>query len=111
MKAIDKQDCERKAFKRLAAKLKKAYPRLPIIILADELYSYEGFFEIGETNQWAYPCTFKDGNLTTVWDEVHALTHLNANKTRVTTDYEATNKNRKNKVVRTYQWVSDIDYN
>jgi hypothetical protein len=40
----DKQDCERKAFTRLAAKLKKIYPRLPIIILADALYPYEVFF-------------------------------------------------------------------
>ncbi len=31
----DKQDCELKAFKRLAAKLKKRYPRLPICILGD----------------------------------------------------------------------------
>lgn len=37
----DKQDCERKAFKRLADKLKKAYPRLPMIILADGLYPFE----------------------------------------------------------------------
>jgi hypothetical protein len=107
----DKQDCERKAFKRLAAKLKKAYPRLPIIILADALYPYEGFFAICEANQWAYQCTFKEGNLKTVWDEVHALTNLNANKTRVTTHYVAVGKNRKKKIIRTYQWVSDINYN
>jgi len=31
----DKQDCECKAFMRLATKLKKIYPRLPLIILAD----------------------------------------------------------------------------
>ncbi|MDE7351605.1 MAG: hypothetical protein K2O06_00935 [Acetatifactor sp.] len=29
-----KQDCETKAFKRLAGKIKKAFPRLPIILLA-----------------------------------------------------------------------------
>jgi hypothetical protein len=34
----DKQDCELKAFKRLAAKLKKPFPRLPICITADGLY-------------------------------------------------------------------------
>jgi len=32
---FDKQDCERKAFIRLAAKIKKQYPRLPVCILAD----------------------------------------------------------------------------
>ena len=30
-----KQDCERKAFVRLAAKIKEKFPRLPIIIAAD----------------------------------------------------------------------------
>lgn len=34
-----KQDCETKAFKRLAGKLKKAFPGLPVILLADSLYA------------------------------------------------------------------------
>ncbi len=33
-----KQDCERKAFTRLAAQLKKRHPRLPICLTADGLY-------------------------------------------------------------------------
>lgn len=41
-----KQDCETKAFKRLAKKLKKAYPRLPIILLADSLYASEPVMDI-----------------------------------------------------------------
>ena len=106
----DKQDCERKAFKRLAAKLKKAYPRLPIIILADALYPYEGFFAICEANQWAYQCTFKKGNLTTVWDEVHALSDLKRDQSYTTTRYVAGREGSK-EIVRTYYWVNDIDYN
>lgn len=43
-----KQDCESKAFKRLAEKLKKAFPRLPICILADGLYTTETVFSICE---------------------------------------------------------------
>lgn len=34
-----KQDCESKVFERLAEKLKKRFPRLPIIIVADGLYA------------------------------------------------------------------------
>ena len=34
----DKQDCKRKGFARLAATLKEACPRLPMLILADGLY-------------------------------------------------------------------------
>ena len=55
---------------RLAATLKKIYPRLHILILADGLYPYEGFFAICKANQWPYCVTFKDGNLPTVWEEV-----------------------------------------
>ena len=37
----EKQDCELKAFKRLAKRLKKYFPRLPICILVDGLYIYQ----------------------------------------------------------------------
>ena len=36
-----KQDCEQKAFVRLAEKIKKRFPRLPICIVADGLYVSE----------------------------------------------------------------------
>ena len=39
---LDKQDCETKAFKRLAEKIKKEYPRLRIIISGDALRFKEG---------------------------------------------------------------------
>ena len=41
---FDKQDCEQKAFGRLAVKIKKQFPRLPICILADGLYPNETMF-------------------------------------------------------------------
>ena len=34
-----KQDCETKAFLRLAGRIKKRFPRLPILLLADSLYA------------------------------------------------------------------------
>ena len=43
-KEYDKQDCELKAFKRLAVKLKKWFPRLPICILADRQVSKSTVF-------------------------------------------------------------------
>jgi len=60
--SYDKQDCERKAFTRLAVRLKHAFPRLPILLLADGLYPYEGFFCICQNNGWHYIVTFKEGN-------------------------------------------------
>ena len=67
---FDKQDCERKAFTRLAEKLKKHYPRLPICILADGLYPYENAFKICRKNEWKFIFVLKDGSLKTVQEEL-----------------------------------------
>lgn len=68
-----KQDCESKAFKRLAEKLKKAFPRLPICILADGLYTTEPVFSICEKNGWEYIIRLKDGAMPAVAGEFHTL--------------------------------------
>lgn len=69
----EKQDCEQKAFVRLAKKLKKNYPRLPIILTADSLYPNDTFFTICNINAWDYILTFKEGCLKSVWEEISLL--------------------------------------
>jgi hypothetical protein len=103
----DKQDCERKAFTRLAAKLKKLYPRLPIIISADALYPYEGFFTICKTNQWAYLVTFKEGNLKTLWEEVSSLKPLQTNNLHTEIFYSSTGDKKTEQI---FCWVDKIEY-
>jgi hypothetical protein len=100
-----KQDCERKAFGRLAIKLKKIHPRLPICITADGLYPYQGFFNICENNQWSFILTFKDGNLPSVWKKVELLRP-------VMTDghYDEFTEEGSKKIHRFYCWVNEIDY-
>lgn len=66
--SYDKQDCELKAFKRLVQKLKKAYPRLPICILADALYANDPVMSICESNEWKYIITLKEGSLPAMQD-------------------------------------------
>jgi hypothetical protein len=74
MSAIEiKQDCETKAFQRLATKLKKAFPRLPICIMGDSLYASETVFQICDDNQWKYLIRFKDGSIPTVAAEFYLL--------------------------------------
>ncbi len=102
----DKQDCERKAFNRLADELKKAYPRLPLLILADGLYPYEGFFAICKANQWSYCVTFKDGNLPSVWKEVLALQSLQSQNSHREVCYQPDGKT----VNQVFQWVTGVDY-
>ncbi|GHT36816.1 hypothetical protein FACS189435_0550 [Bacteroidia bacterium] len=65
-----KQDCERKAFLRLASRLKKQYPRLPACIPADGLYPSEGAFEACEKNDWKYIYALQDKSLATVQEEL-----------------------------------------
>ncbi len=69
----EKQDCERKAFVRLAAKMKKHFPRLPICILADGLYPNNTVFQICRQNKWEFIITLKDGCLKTFHTEVELL--------------------------------------
>ena len=64
-----KQDCETKAFKRLAEKLKKAFPRLPIILLADSLYASEPVMEICRGNGWDYIIRYKTGSIPSITEE------------------------------------------
>lgn len=65
-----KQDCELKAFIRLAEKIKKDFPRLPILLLADSLYPNKTVFETCKSYNWSYIFTFKDGTLKSVWTQV-----------------------------------------
>ena len=78
-KEFDKQDSELKAFVRLAGKIKKLYPRLPISIAADGLYPNNTVFDICKKSNWKYIITLKDGNLTTVWKEIGFLDRIGDN--------------------------------
>ncbi len=71
-----KQDCELKGFQRLSEKLKKDYPRLPLILCADALYPNQTFFQICRNNQWEFILTFKEGTLKTVWEDIADLRPL-----------------------------------
>ena len=102
----DKQDCERKAFTRMADKLKTLYPRLQILILADGLYPYEGFFAICEANQWGFCVTFKDGNLPSVWKEVAGLTPLQLNNKHREMIYLPGGKT----IEQEFKWVTGLNY-
>lgn len=75
----DKQDCELKAFVRLSAKIKKLYPRMPILLHGDGLYPNNTGFDICKKYEWPFVFTFKDGNLKSVWQEVNLLKPISQN--------------------------------
>lgn len=64
-----KQDCEIKAFKRLAKRIKKDFPRLSIVLLCDSLYAGEPVFDICKKNKWSYIIRYKTGSIRSIMQE------------------------------------------
>ena len=58
-----KQDCELVAFERLAAKLKKYFPRLKIMMIADALFATQPVLEILTQCRWEYVIQFSKNKL------------------------------------------------
>ncbi len=99
---VKKQDCELKAFGRLATQLKENFPRLPICLLLDNLFACQGVFKICEDNRWEYLIVFKEGRMPAVFAEYEALKTLGTR--RQTLFYPSV------KCRQTYRWVNDIAY-
>lgn len=97
----DKQDCELKAFYRLARRLKSAFPSLKIMVLLDGLYAKGPVAEICRQNKWQFMIVLKDDALPSVMSEFEVLAAL-----------EAKNRycHRWGDRKQVFRWVNDIDY-
>jgi hypothetical protein len=71
-----KQDCELKAFYRLAERLKQRFPRLPICLLLDGLFAGGPTFSICEKYHWKYLIVLQDDDLPSVNQEFEVLSTL-----------------------------------
>lgn len=89
---IAKQDCELKAFSRLAERLKKEYPRLPICMLGDSLYACKRVFDICKEYRWRYILRFKEGSIPSIAEEFNIL------------------KKTESKEEKGFNFVNEIDY-
>jgi hypothetical protein len=96
-----KQDCEQRAFHRLAERIKKAFPRLAIMLLLDGLYPNGPIIERCRTYNWDFMIVLKSGSLSSVWDEYKSLLIL-----------VKENQHRRNWGDRKqcFQWVNNIPY-
>jgi hypothetical protein len=99
-----KQDCELKAFYRLAQRLKQRFPRLPICLLLDGLFAGGPTFTRCEEYGWKYLITLQDGDLPSVHQDFEALTQLvPENHLRFTpSGYPPT--------PQVYRWMNDLSY-
>ncbi len=97
----NKQDCEQKAFKRLAARLKKCFSHLPIMVLLDGLYPNGPIMEICRKNNWDFMIVLQDDSLPSVWEEIEKLLVMQKENRHHQTWGERN---------QLFRWVSDIDY-
>lgn len=96
-----KEDCETKAFKRLAGRLKKEFKRLRIMLLLDGLYPNGPTMEICRKNNWDFMIVLQNKSLPSVWEEFYSLSNLQSNHTEnmMWGDRE-----------QQFKWVNEIEY-
>ncbi|MCP4142974.1 MAG: hypothetical protein GY755_22245 [Chloroflexi bacterium] len=99
--ASQKQDCELKAFKRLAQRIKAEFKKLPFMLLLDGLYPNGPMMTICRNNRWDYMMVLKDDKLTSLWEEYDGLLKLLP---------ENSYKMKWGKKRQHFQWVNEIDY-
>lgn len=97
----NKQDCEQRAFKRLAKRLKNCFSHLSIMILLDGLYPNGPVMDLCRKNKWDFMIVLQDDSLPSVWEEIEALK-----------DQQVDNRFHRNWGGRKqiFWWVNDIDY-
>jgi len=98
---VEKQDCESRAFERLAEKLKKRFKRLPICITGDSLYATKTVFNICAENNWEYIIRFKEGSIPTVAREFNSIKEF---------DESCSRKVERDGIIEKYSYVNNIDY-
>jgi len=99
-----KQDCELKAFYRLAERLKKHFPRLPILLTMDGLFAGGPTFDLCQRYGWAFMIVLKDHDLPSVNQEFAALWKLQ------TENRFSWRTGKKAEVKQDFRWVEDISY-
>ena len=102
--SADKQDCELKAFYRLAKRIKQRFPRLPICLLLDGLYAGGPTFEVCEKNLWKYLIVLREDDLPNVHRSyAAALPNLPHNHKQIRLGQHG-------QIVQEYAWAEDLAY-
>jgi len=97
----NKQDCEQKAFQRLAGRLKQCFSHLPILVLLDGLYPNGPVMELCAKNNWEFMIVLQDDSLPLVWEEIEGLKPLQS-QNRLNRNWGERKQH--------FWWVNDIDY-
>ncbi|GLI33266.1 hypothetical protein [Desulforhabdus amnigena] len=98
-----KQDCELKAFYRLAQRLKERFPRLPLCISLDSLFAGGPTFDLCNRYGWKFLIVHKD-NLPSVEQQFEALQRFHP---ECHLEYRTGKEAR---IHQQYRWVNNIPY-
>lgn len=96
-----RQDCELKAFYRLAVRLKHDYPRTRLCLSGDSLFACGPVLGICRENTWSFVLTLKPDAMPAVWQDVQDLLRL-APENKLHLELPD--------VTRDYRWVNDVAY-
>jgi hypothetical protein len=99
-----KQDCELKAFYRLAERLKTRCPRLPILLSMDGLFAGGPTFDLCRRYGWKFMIVLKDDDLPSVNEEFDALSKLQPENRLVW------RTGKQAQIKQVFRWVDDIAY-
>ena len=98
----EKQDCEQRAFFRLAKRLKQAFPHLRIMLLLDGLFATGPAMDCCRDYKWHFMIVLQDGSLPQVWQEYQGLSRLLGTEDRLMQRWGDRDQS--------FELVNDIDY-
>jgi hypothetical protein len=101
---VTKQDCELKAFYRLAERLKTRFPRLPILLSLDGLFAGGPTFDLCRRYGWKFMIVLKDDDLPSVNEEFEALSKLQPENRLIW------RMGKQAQIKQAFRWVDDIAY-
>jgi hypothetical protein len=97
-----KQDCELKAFSRLAPQLKQAFPQAQLVLSGDSLFACGRVLDECFRRDWGFVLTFKEGHLPALWQEYESLLPL-CPRNRL-------DRQQEDGTQQCYRWVHELSY-
>ena len=118
---VEKQDCEIRAFYRMAKRIKKEYPKLPIIISGDALYACEPIITTCKENKWEYIIRLKEERLKLLGEEIKCLekaekqeeikywNNLKYGEVRIEKEANVIKyQEKKKEIIREFMWITSF---
>lgn len=106
----DQQDCELKAFYRLAKRIKARFPRLPIGWLLDGLYAGGPTFQLCTDYDWKYLVVLREDDLPNLHRSYAAVIPQLPNQRKQVCTQEVGSEQRTQRIQQEYRWVEGLSY-